>query len=96
VHIDHTILEKLEKLSRLSIDDSKKEAVIGQLSEILEYIENLNELDSSHLDASFSTLDGGTPMRKDIPSPQPNVGQEILSRAPRQEENFFVVPAIIE
>ena len=96
MHIDHTILEKLEKLSCLHIDESKKEAVIGQLSEILAYVENLNELDTDHLNASFSTLEGGTPMRKDIPASDTEISKDILSHAPRHEDDFFVVPAIIE
>ncbi len=96
MHIDNSILEKLEKLSHLHIDEGKKEAVIGQLSEILAYIENLNELDTDHLDASFSTLEGGTPMREDIPVRNPKIAQEILAHAPRHEDDFFVVPAIIE
>jgi len=96
VHIDNTILAKLEKLSHLHVDESKKEEIIGQLSEIVSYIENLGELDTEHLDASFSTLEGGTPMREDIPQEQPQIGQKILSHAPRHEDDFFVVPAIIE
>jgi Asp-tRNA(Asn)/Glu-tRNA(Gln) amidotransferase C subunit len=35
-------------------------------------------------------------MRADIPVNQPQIGQDILSHAPRHEDNFFVVPAIIE
>ena len=96
MHIDHTVLEKLEKLSHLRIDESKKEEVVGQLSDILAYVENLNELDTSHLDASFSTLEGGTPMREDIPANNPEISREILSHAPRHKDDFFVVPAIIE
>ncbi|TET87376.1 MAG: Asp-tRNA(Asn)/Glu-tRNA(Gln) amidotransferase subunit GatC, partial [Sulfurovum sp.] len=67
MQIDSTVLAKLEKLSHLRIDDSKKEEVMGQLTEILGYIDNLNELDTDALDASFSTLEGGTPLREDIP-----------------------------
>ena len=96
MHIDHTILEKLEKLSYLRVDESKKEEIIGQLSEILAYVENLNELDTDHLDASFSTLEGGTPMREDNPHPQTDIAKRILAHAPRAEDDFFVVPAIIE
>lgn len=96
MHIDHTVLEKLEKLSHLRIDESKKEEVIGQLSDILTYVESLGELDTEHLDASFSTLEGGTPMRADIPREQTEIARQVLSHAPRQEEDFFVVPAIIE
>lgn len=95
MHIDNTILEKLETLSHLRVDENKKTQIVEQLSEIVSYIENLNELDTDHLDASFSTLEGGTPMRADVPSTNPAVGRSILSNSPHYEDDFFVVPAII-
>ena len=95
MHIDNTILEKLEILSHLRVDENKKTQIVEQLSEIVTYIENLNELDTDHLDASFSTLEGGTPMRADTPSTNPAVGRNILSNSPLYEDDFFVVPAII-
>jgi aspartyl-tRNA(Asn)/glutamyl-tRNA(Gln) amidotransferase subunit C len=96
VQIDNTVLEKLEKLSHLHIDENKKDEIIGQLSEIVSYVENLAELDTSKLDASFSTLEGGTPMREDIAVLNLTVSSDILSHAPQSEDDFFVVPAIIE
>ncbi len=96
MQIDNTVLEKLEKLSHLYIDEDKKEEVMSQLSEIVSYVENLAQLDTSNLDASFSTLEGGTPMREDTVSPNLTVGKSILSHAPLSEDDFFVVPAIIE
>jgi aspartyl-tRNA(Asn)/glutamyl-tRNA(Gln) amidotransferase subunit C len=91
-----SVLEKLEKLSHLRIDESKREAVIHQLSEIVSYVENLSELDTDHLDASFSTLEGGTPMREDIPTSDTTTAPRILAHAPMSSDGFFVVPAIIE
>jgi aspartyl-tRNA(Asn)/glutamyl-tRNA(Gln) amidotransferase subunit C len=96
VQIDNTVLEKLEKLSHLRIDDSKKEEVMGQLTDILGYIDNLNELDTDNLSASFSTLEGGTPLREDIPREATTVAKDILANAPRGSDDFFIVPAIIE
>jgi len=96
VQIDHTVLAKLEKLSHLYINESKKEEVISQLSDIVEYVENLNELDTDHLDASFSTLTGGTPMREDTPSNDPQTYRKILEHAPEHIDDFFIVPAIIK
>ena len=96
MQIDHTVLEKLEKLSHLRIDDSKKEAVIEQLSGILNYVDNLNELDTETLDASFSTLEGGTPLRDDTPREANDIAKDILSHAPQAKDDFFIVPAIIE
>lgn len=94
--IDHSVLAKLEKLSHLRIDDSKKEEVMTQLTGILSYIENLNELDTESLSPSFSTLDGGTPLREDLPREVTSIASDILSHAPKARDDFFVVPAIIE
>jgi aspartyl-tRNA(Asn)/glutamyl-tRNA(Gln) amidotransferase subunit C len=96
VTIDNRVLENLEKLSMLKIEDNKKEELASQLTEILEYIENLNELDTDSLDASFSTLSGGTPMRKDTPNSNPQIAKDILSHAPDAQNDFFIVPKIIE
>ena len=94
--IDNTVLEKLEKLSHLRVDESKKDEIVEQLTEIVSYVENLAELDTSSLDASFSTLKGGAPMREDIPQSDPAVPESILSNAPQSDDDFFIVPAIIE
>jgi aspartyl-tRNA(Asn)/glutamyl-tRNA(Gln) amidotransferase subunit C len=96
VIIDNTVLEKLEKLSMLKIEDEKKEPLAAQLTEILTYVENLSELDTDALDASFSTLEGGTPMRADTPTQQSKIVKHIFSHAPDAENDFFIVPKIIE
>jgi aspartyl-tRNA(Asn)/glutamyl-tRNA(Gln) amidotransferase subunit C len=96
MQIDDTVLAKLEKLSHLRIGESKKEAVKEQLTGILNYVENLNELDTGALSPTFSTLEGGTPMREDIPQSSSEAAEDILSHAPNAQDDFFIVPAIIE
>jgi aspartyl-tRNA(Asn)/glutamyl-tRNA(Gln) amidotransferase subunit C len=94
--IDYTVLAKLEKLSHLKISDAKREEVIEHLSGILTYVDNLNELDTATLDATFSTLEGGTPLREDVSREYNDVAKDILSHAPQSRDGFFIVPAIIE
>jgi len=96
VQIDHQTLDKLEKLSHLRVADEKREEILRQLTEILEYVENLGELDTDHLDSYFSTLEGGTPMREDRPERDPEVSRIILEHAPESRDDFFIVPAIID
>jgi aspartyl-tRNA(Asn)/glutamyl-tRNA(Gln) amidotransferase subunit C len=96
MQIDHALLTKLEKLSHLRIAEEKKEEVMGQLTDILGYIDNLNELETEALSPTFSTLEGGTPLREDIPREESSIAEEILSHAPQAEDDFFIVPAIIE
>ena len=94
--VDVKTLEKLEKLSQIEIKSEKKDEMIDNLSEIVSFVENLNELDLSDKDASFTTLEGGTPFREDEPSQESEVIDIILQNAPKKEDSFFVVPKIIE
>jgi aspartyl-tRNA(Asn)/glutamyl-tRNA(Gln) amidotransferase subunit C len=94
--IDNELLQKLERLSSLKISDEKREGAINQLSEIVSFVENLNELDLDGEEATFTTLAGGTPFREDIPNVNHEIIKTILQHAPQSESGFFVVPKIIE
>ncbi len=94
--IDETLLTKLEKLSALHIEESKRDQTIKEIGKIVDFVENLNQLDLNDKDASFSTIEGGTPFREDQPTNDPTVIETILSHAPKAEEGFFIVPKIIE
>jgi len=96
VKTDIELLAKLEKLSNLYIAEDKKDEVASQLADILAYVDNLSDLDTSNLDSHFSTIEGGTPIREDIPSSNREIPKEVLDNAPNAEEDFFIVPAIIE
>ncbi len=94
--IDDTLLARLEKLSMLKIDDAHREEVIGQLSEIVSFVDNLAELDTQNVGETFAMTEQATLLRKDTPDCDPAVNDDILGHAPRSEDHFFVVPKIIE
>ena len=93
---DNELLQKLERLSSVKISDEKREGVINQLSEIVSFVENLNELNLEGEEATFTTLSGGTPFCEDIPSVNTEIIKTILTHAPQSENGFFVVPKINE
>ncbi|BBG65409.1 aspartyl-tRNA(Asn) amidotransferase subunit C [Hydrogenimonas sp.] len=93
---DDDMLQKLEKLSMLRIEDGKREEMIKELEKIVGFVDILGELDTKGLDPSFSTLEGGTPMREDIPKEDPGIRETILKNAPDAKDDYFVVPSIIE
>jgi aspartyl-tRNA(Asn)/glutamyl-tRNA(Gln) amidotransferase subunit C len=93
---DDTMLQRLEKLSMLEIEEGKREEMIRELEKIVGFVEILGELDTEDLDPSYSTLSGGTPMREDTPQEDPGIREIILQNAPRTEDDYFVVPSIIE
>ncbi|MFC2571238.1 MAG: Asp-tRNA(Asn)/Glu-tRNA(Gln) amidotransferase subunit GatC [Campylobacter sp.] len=95
MQIDDTLLAKLEKLSSLKIGEEKRKEIENQLSEILNFVDILDELDLSDVGAVVSSIDGGTPLREDV-SVSSDVIETILKHAPMSSEHFFVVPKIIE
>ncbi len=92
---DDAMLQRLEKLSMLRIEEGKREAMIEELEKIVGFVDILGELDTEGLDPSFSTLEGGTPMREDRPSENPEIRTITLANAPESEDDYFVVPNII-
>jgi len=96
MHVDDALLTRLEKLSYLKIADDKRSEVIGQLSEILTFVDNLAELDTEGVDGTFAMTDAGTYARPDVPRCDSRISEEILANAPQSAEGFFIVPKIIE
>jgi aspartyl-tRNA(Asn)/glutamyl-tRNA(Gln) amidotransferase subunit C len=96
MQVDDTLLEKLEKLSYLKVDESKRDEIKEQLSEIVSFVDNLSELNTDGVDDKFSMDDRATFARDDIPSCDTDINDDILKNAPRSDDHFFVVPKIIE
>jgi len=96
MQVNDALLSKLEKLSFLKIDDDKREEIIGQLSEIVSFVDNLSSLNTDGVDDNFAMSDNGTFTREDIPACNTNVNDDILKNAPLSGDHFFIVPKIIE
>ena len=96
MQVDDALLTRLEKLSFLKVSDDKREEMIGQLSEIVSFVDNLSELDTEGVDDKFAMSDEATFVRKDVPLCNKDINDEILKNAPLSGDHFFIVPKIIE
>jgi aspartyl-tRNA(Asn)/glutamyl-tRNA(Gln) amidotransferase subunit C len=94
--IDENILSKLEKLSYLEIEAEKRAGIEHEITEILSFVENLNELNTDNLPSKFVMLDIEAHLREDIKNVDIQVNQKIIKNSPKSEDNFFVVSKIIE
>lgn len=92
MQIDDELLGKLQRLAMIEIDDEHKEKVRENLSEILNFVENLNSIDT---DSITLTNNEKTPLRVDEPK-QSTIAKEVLVNAPSTQDGFFIVPKIIE
>lgn len=94
--IDDGLLSRLEKLSYLEIVSEKREGIENELSEILSFVENLNELDTVQFPSKFVMRDVHAHLREDVKSVDREINESIVKNSPQSEDNFFVVPKIIE
>jgi aspartyl-tRNA(Asn)/glutamyl-tRNA(Gln) amidotransferase subunit C len=92
--ITHTEVEKVANLARLNFEEAELDAFTSQLNDILNYIEQLNELDTKAVEPTFHALDITNVMREDAAGPSLPV-EASLSNAPEHENDSFLVPKII-
>ena len=86
---------KVSELARLDVKEEELDKFTEQLGNILEYIEQLNELDTNNVEPTSHVLDISTPLREDKVVEWINI-EEVLQNAPESEDDFFVVPQVIE
>ena len=96
MQIDDKLITKLSKLSSLQIDGEKKENLKSELADIVNFVENLNEIDVSSVNATFTTVEGGAILREDVAVRNQAVSNHILNHSPKSENGYFIVPKIIE
>jgi len=96
MQVDDALLSKLEKLSFLKVDDDKREEIIGQLSQIVSFVDNLSELNTDGVDDNFAMSDDATKLRADEASVNTQINDDIIKNAPKSADHFFIVPKIIE
>jgi aspartyl-tRNA(Asn)/glutamyl-tRNA(Gln) amidotransferase subunit C len=88
-------VEHVAKLARLELSDTEKEMLTDQLSNILTYVEQLNELDTRGVEPTSHVLDINNVMRDDVSSG--SLTQErALANAPDKAAGYYRVPKIIE
>lgn len=86
---------KVSELARLEFNEEELEKFTEQLGNILEYIEQLNELNTDNVEPTSHVLDSSTPLREDKVVEWLST-EEVLKNAPESEDDFFVVPQVIE
>ena len=88
-------VEHVAKLARLELTDQEKEKLTDQLSNILTYVEKLNELDTKGVEPTAHAFPLVNVTRPDEVRPSIS-NEEALRNAPAQANGLFLVPKIVE
>lgn len=97
--VDKETVRKVARLARIAVAEERLEPLAQELNGILGWIEQLNEVDVSGVEAMTSTVEADLPMREDVLASGPTGGgqpENVVANAPRTEDHFFVVPKVVE
>ena len=93
--IDKDKIKNVSKLARISVDEKKIASLGKDLNSIFKFIEKLNELNTDKVEPLSSILNEPLRSRKDEIN-DGKIREKILKNSPQQNEEFFVVPKVIE
>ncbi|MCR9078040.1 MAG: Asp-tRNA(Asn)/Glu-tRNA(Gln) amidotransferase subunit GatC [Hyphomonadaceae bacterium] len=88
-------VRKIARLSRIAVPEDQLETLAEDLSGIMGWIEQLNEVDIDGVEPMTSVVAAKLPMREDVVT-DGNIQDQVLANAPKSEEGFFVVPKAVE
>ena len=93
--IDLKTIKHISKLSRISVDEEKAKKLKGDLNSIFDFIEKLNELDTDNVEPLTSIAETSLKFRTDEVKSK-DIRNQILKNSPEKNEDFFVVPKVVE
>ena len=93
--IDLKTIKHIAKLSRISVSDEKAKKLAGDLNSIFDFIEKLNELKTEKITPLTSIAETTLKLRHDEIKSK-NIREQIVKNSPDKNEDYFVVPKVIE
>ena len=93
--IDKDTVKHISKLARISLDENKVEGLSKDLTSIMKFIENLNKLNTDKTVPLTSIINASLKSRKDEVK-DGKIREQILKNSPEKNDEFFVVPKVIE
>ncbi len=86
-------VEHVAKLARLELTDEEKELYTKQLGDVLQYVNQMNEVDTSNIEPMTQVVDFVNVMREDKVVYE-QTKEELMKNTPDEEDGFFKVPKI--
>lgn len=93
--VDTATVKRVARLARIAVSDAEAEAMRGPLNEILGFVEQLNEVDVTGVEPMTSVRPMPMKQREDIVT-EGFRPEDIVANAPESEDDFFVVPKVVE
>jgi aspartyl-tRNA(Asn)/glutamyl-tRNA(Gln) amidotransferase subunit C len=93
--VDTATVRHIAKLARLAMSDAEVEALVPELNNILGWVEQLSEVDTSGVEPLATVIEQKLRLRDDVID-DGDVRDKVLANAPDAQHGFFAVPKVIE
>ena len=93
--IDKNTINKIASLSRIKLDDKESTDYIKDLNSILDWVDQLNEVNTDNVEP-LSNISSAVLVKRDDIAKDTNSSEEVLENAPDKLEGFFAVPKVVE
>ncbi len=93
--VDKDTVKRIARLARIRVAEEQLESYQGELNAILGFVEQLNEVDVSGVEPMTSVTPMALRMRKDNVT-DGDYAEKVVTNAPLSEDNFFMVPKVVE
>ena len=93
--VDQNTVRRVARLSRIKVKDEDVPRLEGELNAILHWIEQLNEVDVTGVEPLTSVVSMDMKKREDVVN-DGHYPAKIVANAPASEDNFFMVPKVVE
>lgn len=98
--VDKATVAKIASLARIRMDEAELERMVPELNGILQWVEQLGEVDTAGIAPMAAVIPNTLRLRDDVVDADPLTGggkqAEVLANAPAAEHGFFGVPKVIE
>lgn len=93
--VDQDTVRRIARLSRLALEESRVEPMVKELNGILDWVQQLEDVDVSGVEAMTSVVAQNLHMRDDVVTAG-DAAADVTKNAPLSEDHFFVVPKVVE
>ncbi len=93
--VDKDTVRKAARLARIAVPEARLDSLAGELNGILQWIEQLNEVNVDGVEPMTTPVKMSLPMREDVVT-DGDIRDQVLANAPNTEDGFFVVPKVVE
>ncbi len=93
--VDIDAVKRVAKLARIAVSDEQAQKMQGELNTIIGFVSQLNEVDIDGVEPMTSVVDAAMKKRVDVVN-DGGKADDIVANSPASEDNFFMVPKVIE